>query len=51
MDRVFFEQPGMPDARYDLDVGSGSGRHGGKTGRMMAGIEDVLEEDVCQTQL
>ena len=27
----------MPDARYNLEVGSGSGRHGGQTGRMMAG--------------
>ena len=30
VDRVFFEQPGLPDARYNLDVGSGSGRHGGR---------------------
>jgi UDP-N-acetylglucosamine 2-epimerase (non-hydrolysing) len=27
MDRVFFEQLGLPEARYNLDVGSGSGRH------------------------
>ena len=32
MGRVFFEQLGLPDARYDLDVGSG--RHGEQTGRM-----------------
>jgi len=39
MDRVFFEQPGLPDARCNLDCGSGSGRHGEQTGRMMVGIE------------
>ena len=27
MDRVFFEQLGLPDAKYNLDVGSGSGRY------------------------
>jgi UDP-N-acetylglucosamine 2-epimerase (non-hydrolysing) len=35
VDRVFFEQPGLPDAGYDLDVGSGSG-HGEQTGRMVS---------------
>jgi len=39
---VFFEQLGLPDARYNLDVGSGSGRHGEQTGRMLAGIEKIL---------
>jgi UDP-N-acetylglucosamine 2-epimerase (non-hydrolysing) len=34
MDRVFFEQIGLPDARYNPDVGAGSGRHGGQTGRI-----------------
>ena len=42
MDRVFFEQLGLPDARYNLDVGSGSGRHGEQTGRMLSGIEKIL---------
>jgi UDP-N-acetylglucosamine 2-epimerase (non-hydrolysing) len=42
MDRVFFEQLGLPDARYNLDVGSGSGRHGEQTGRMLSGIEEIL---------
>ena len=42
MDRVFFEQLGLPDARYNLDVGSGSGGHGEQTGRMLAGIEEIL---------
>ena len=51
MDRVFFEQLGLPDAKYNLGVRSGSGEHGGRTGRMMVGIEDVLEGDTCQTRL
>ena len=42
MDRVFFEQLELPDARYNLDVGSGSGRHGEQTGRMLSGIEEIL---------
>ena len=37
MDRVFFEQLGLPDAKYNLDVGSGSGMHGEQTGRMDEG--------------
>jgi len=40
MDRVFFEQLGLPDARYNLDCGSGSGGHGGQAGRMMACIDN-----------
>jgi len=33
MDRVFFEQFGLPEAKYNLDVGSGS--HGVQTKRML----------------
>jgi UDP-N-acetylglucosamine 2-epimerase (non-hydrolysing) len=51
IDRVFFEQLELPDARYNLDVGSGSGGHGAQTGRMLAGIEEVLEEGACQPRL
>ncbi|MCZ7393674.1 MAG: UDP-N-acetylglucosamine 2-epimerase (non-hydrolyzing) [Candidatus Methanoperedens sp.] len=40
MDRVFFEQLELPEAKYNLEVGSGE--HGEQTGRMMAGIEKVL---------
>jgi len=40
MDRVFFEQLELPEAKYNLDVGSGS--HAEQTGRMMIGIEKVL---------
>ena len=44
MDRVFFEQLELPDARYNLDVGSGS--HGEQTGKILAGIEHVLMQEM-----
>ncbi len=40
MDRVFFEQPGLPEAKYNLGVGSGS--HAEETGKMLMGIEKIL---------
>jgi len=40
MDRVFFEQLELPDAKYNLDVGSG--KHGEQTGKMLIGIEKIL---------
>jgi UDP-N-acetylglucosamine 2-epimerase (non-hydrolysing) len=40
MDRVFFEQLELPEAKHNLDVGSGS--HGEQTGKMLMGIEKVL---------
>jgi len=43
LDRVFFEQLELPESRYNLDVGSGS--HGEQTGRMLMGVEKVLEEE------
>lgn len=43
MDRKFFEQLDLPDADYNLDVGSGS--HAEQTGRIMKGIEEVLTGD------
>ena len=43
MDRVFFEQLELPEAKYNLDVGSGS--HGEQTGKMLIGIERVLREE------
>ena len=42
VDRVFFEQLGLPDVRYDLDVGSGSGGHGEQTGRMRSSYGGVV---------
>ncbi|MCW4033728.1 MAG: UDP-N-acetylglucosamine 2-epimerase (non-hydrolyzing) [Candidatus Bathyarchaeota archaeon] len=43
MDKVFFDVLGLPDAAYNLDVGSGS--HGKQTGRMLIEIEGVLEKE------
>lgn len=43
MDKVFFEQLGLPEAKYNLDAGSGM--HGEQTGKMLAGIEKVLLEE------
>jgi len=43
MDRVFFEQLELPEARYNLDVGSGN--HGEQTGKILAGIEQVLMKE------
>ncbi|MEA1870544.1 MAG: UDP-N-acetylglucosamine 2-epimerase [Euryarchaeota archaeon] len=37
MDRVFFEEMELPEARYNLNVGSGSGRHGEQSERLMEG--------------
>jgi UDP-N-acetylglucosamine 2-epimerase (non-hydrolysing) len=43
MDRVFFEQLGLPEAKYNLDVGSGS--HAEQTGKMLIDIEKVLQKE------
>lgn len=43
MDRIFFEQLQLPAAKYNLDVGSGL--HGEQTGKMLAGIEQILLKD------
>ncbi len=43
MDTVFFEELRLPDAKYRLDIGSGP--HGQQTGKMLAGIEEVLQEE------
>ena len=43
MDRVFFEQLELPDAKYNLDIGSHA--HGEQTGRMLIKIEQVLLKD------
>lgn len=40
MDKVFFEQLNIPDARYNLDVGSGS--QALQTSKILIGIEQVL---------
>lgn len=43
MDRVFFEQLGLPDPSYNLDAGSGS--HAQQTGRIMQGVEQILRRE------
>lgn len=43
MDKVFFKQLDLPDAKYNLDVGSGW--HGKQTGKMLGGIEDILRSE------
>ena len=40
MDKVFFEQLELPMPKYNMNIGSGT--HGEQTGKMLAGIEDVL---------
>jgi len=43
MDRVFFEQLGLPSMKYNLDVGLGSCTE--QTDRMFTGIEKVLSKE------
>ena len=40
MSRIFFDQMGIPKPTYNLHIGSGT--HGDTTGRMLAGIEQVI---------
>ncbi len=43
MDRVFFEQLGLPNAEYNLDAGSGS--HAQQTGNILEGVEQFLRRE------
>jgi len=43
MDGVFFDELELPKAKYYLDVGSGT--HAVQTGKIMAGIEEVLVQE------
>ena len=43
LDRVFFEQLRLPQAKYNLEVGSGS--HAEQTAKMLIGVEKVLQEE------
>lgn len=43
MDKVFFKELKLPQAKYNLDIGSG--KHGEQTGKMLIGIEETLVED------
>ena len=40
MDKIFFEQLELPEAKYNLDVGSGS--HATQTANMLTGIGQIL---------
>ena len=43
MDRVFFEQLDLSEAKYNLDVGSCS--HGEQTGKILIGVEKILQKE------
>jgi UDP-N-acetylglucosamine 2-epimerase (non-hydrolysing) len=43
MDRVFFEQLELPEAKHNLDVGSGT--HAEQTAKMLIGTEKILLEE------
>ena len=43
MSQVFFDQLEIPNPQYNLEVGSGS--HGQMTGKMLARIESVLQQE------
>ena len=43
MERIFFQELELPDADYNLEVGSGT--HGQQTGKMLSGIENILLQE------
>lgn len=43
MEQIFFQELELPEADYNLEVGSGS--HGRQTGKMLAGIEDIILQE------
>lgn len=43
LDRVFFEQLQLPKPRYNIHVGSGT--HAQETGKMLVGIERILQKE------
>lgn len=45
LDRVFFEQLNLPQAKYNLEAGSGS--HAEQTAKILVGVEKVLQEEAC----
>ncbi len=44
LDRVFFKQLNLPQAKYNLEVGSGS--HAEQTAKALIGIEKILQEEI-----
>ena len=49
MDKIFFEQLKLSEAKYNLDVGSGS--HGAQTEKMLRGIEKALQKEIAEVVL
>ncbi len=43
MSRIFFDHLGIPEPKYNLNIGSG--KHGETTGRMLAGVEQVILDE------
>jgi len=43
LDKVFFDELGLPDPKYNLEVGSGN--QGEQTAKIVAGIENVLLDE------
>ena len=43
LDGVFFTELGLPEAKYNLDVGSGS--HAEQTGRILMGVERIMVDE------
>ena len=43
LDKIFFEELELPEAKYNLDVGSGT--HAEETGKMLIGIEKTLSDE------
>lgn len=43
LDKIFFQELELPEAKYNLKVGSGS--HAEETGKMLIGIEKILQEE------
>ena len=43
LDKIFFNELELPEAKYNLDAGSGM--HAEETGKMLIGIEKVLKEE------
>ena len=42
LDKIFFDELELPAPKYNLEVGSGS--HAEETGKMLIGIEKVLQK-------
>ncbi|MFA5771251.1 MAG: UDP-N-acetylglucosamine 2-epimerase (non-hydrolyzing) [Thermoplasmata archaeon] len=49
LDKIFFEELNIPDAKYNLDVGSGS--HAVEVAKMMTGIEKILSKEKANVVL